>query len=558
MRLFRRLSRSFVVTGLSVSLGTFSFSHSRYLSPPRAAGQAFSSGARASSLSMSTASTTTALPSWADLVEQAAATPVGKALNNEVALRKEGKGSAARENTLRTFGRDGEPLVTLYRDHAGWCPYCQKTMLLVEEKQVPIKIDLVPMRSYGDKPREFMQKVPGGLLPAIEVQGQVITESQVIMELLDQWYPESEGYKRMMPRENDKAGQQRYRQLADLERDLFRWWCTLVFRPDGPSLGGGGNPLARLMGGQDEMSGAMKGFLDCLRQVDKQLLSTKGPWFFDEQDHPTMIDFVYVSHVERMLASCAYWKGLNLRDPKWNLKGLNAWLDAFEKREPYLAFKSDYYTHVKDIPPQYGPGYDGGFEEDRIAFSRSIEGKDSSWHLPLPHDDPLQPLYRGPPLPLAVLKSMHITPDTDGTYETCDPSTMARACRAMAAWKLAGNGSNVSKFASRGGPAGAKNPRKTFGAPLADPYAEPDKEVQQHVDAALRVVCLALGDVNDAMPSAEREGQLRAAVPAGQVNGVVSSLAYLRARVGVPRDLPLAAARYLRAYLSWAIDVLQG
>lgn len=27
----------------------------------------------------------------------------------------------------------------------------------------------------------------------------------------------------------------------------------------------------------------------------------------------------------------------------------------------YLAFKSDYYTHIKDIPPQYGPGYDGGF-----------------------------------------------------------------------------------------------------------------------------------------------------------------------------------------------------
>lgn len=52
----------------------------------------------------------------------------------------------------------------------------QKTMLLVEEKQVPIKIELVPMRSYGDKPQEFLRKVPGGLLPAIEINGQVITE----------------------------------------------------------------------------------------------------------------------------------------------------------------------------------------------------------------------------------------------------------------------------------------------------------------------------------------------------------------------------------------------
>ena len=64
-----------------------------------------------------------------------------------------------------------------------------------------------------------------------------------------------------------------------------------------------------------------------------------------------------------------------MRDPKWKLPGLNAWIEAFEKREPYFAFKSDYYTHVKDIPPQYGPGYDGGFEDDRVAFSKSILGK---------------------------------------------------------------------------------------------------------------------------------------------------------------------------------------
>ena len=108
------------------------------------------------------------------------------------------------------------------------------------------------------------------------------------------------------------------------------------------------------------------------------LKSTKGPWFFDDGDYPTSIDFLYVSHVERMLASCAYWKGLNLRDPKWKLDGLNAWLEAFEKREYYLAFKSDYYTHVKDIPPQYGPGYKGGFEKDRQGFSASINGEVSS------------------------------------------------------------------------------------------------------------------------------------------------------------------------------------
>jgi glutathione S-transferase len=510
----------------------------------------------ASAKILAMSATATTVPSWVDLQDRVGSTPVGKALKNEVELRKAGAGSAHVHSTLRKFGASDEPQITFYRDHAGWCPYCQKTMLLIEEKQIPVKISLVPMRSYGDKPREFMQKVPSGLLPAMEVNGQIITESQVIMELLDQWHPPEEGYPAMLPDKNDQTGRAKFDQLARLERELFSWWCTLVFRPEGPRLGAG-NPLSRLLGGGGDssaMSGAMQGFMDCIKKVDQALLSTKGPWFFDTHDYPTMIDFVFVSHVERMLASCAHWKGLNMRDPKWYLKGLNAWLDAFEKREAYLAFKSDYLTHVKDIPPQYGPGYDGGFEADQAKFSRSILGKDGSWHLPLPHDDPLQPLYRGVPLPVCVLEAAGLTADADGSYQSCDEKAMEHACRFMAAWKLAGNGSNVAKFAARGGPSGSKNPRKSFGAELADPYAEADEEVHASVDAALRVVCAALMDVEGIPESLQDE--LHAAVPAKHVDGVKSSLAYVRDRVGVPRDLPLAAARYFRAYLNWGIDSL--
>ena len=36
---------------------------------------------------------------------------------------------------------------------------------------------------------------------------------------------------------------------------------------------------------------------------------------------------------------------------------------------------------------------------------------------------------------------------------------------------------------------GANNPRKPFGAELADPYANADEVARPHVDAALRVVC---------------------------------------------------------------------
>ena len=87
----------------------------------------------------------------------------------------------------------------------------------------------------------------------------------------------------------------------------------------------------------------------------------------------------------------------------------------------------------------------------------TILPQDGSWTLPLPHDDPIQPLYRGPPLPLCVLQAVGINADPDGSYEkssVANQQSMASACRLMAAWKLSGNGSDVSKFAARGGPKG--------------------------------------------------------------------------------------------------------
>jgi len=515
--------------------------------------------------------TVVSTPSWSELESRSGTQVVGVALNNEKKKRKTGRGSAHVSSDLRLFSSSVEtPKITLYRDQAGWCPYCQKTMLLIEEKEIPIKIGLVPMRSYGDKPADFMRLVPSGLLPAIVVESaggkkQVITESSVIMELLDRWHPVSEGYKAMLPDEDNTKDNAKYDKLARLERELFSWWCTLTFRPEGKRMSSAGGLMGMITGKKDqnEISGAMQGFLDCLSTVDKELASSSGPWFFDNS-YPTMIDFVFVSHVERMLASCAYWKGLNLRSTEMRQKfaALNAWLDAFEKKEHYLAFKSDYYTHIKDIPPQYGPGYDGGFEDKQPSYAKMITGEDGSWTLPLPHDDPLQPLYRGPPLPLCVLEAADITPDDDGMYENSDPDLMAKTCRHMAGWKLAGYGDNISQFAARGASKGSLNLRKPFGAELADPYAKSDENARPYVDNALRVVCQGLlGESekqDDHMVYLDTlEKQLHNAVPSERKKDVVNSLAYLRDRVGVPRDLPLASGRTLRAHLNWAIDILK-
>ena len=166
---------------------------------------------------------------------------------------------------------------------------------------------------------------------------------------------------------------------------------------------------------------------------------------------------------------------------------------------------------------------------------------------------------------MCVLKAAKIKGDNgivgvEGTsYEMAEQTTMNEACRHMAGWKLAGNGQNVARFASRGGPQGSKNPRKGFGAELADPYAAPDEELIPHVDVALRMICAALLAVGPAAHEAvvnELKAGLEEKITKNKAKDVVSALRYLRDRTGVPRDLPLAAARQLRAHLNLAINAL--
>ena len=88
---------------------------------------------------------------------------------------------------LRLFGHDeSEVRVTLFRDHHAWCPYCQKVWLWLEEKQIPYRIEKVTMFCYGQKERWYKRKVPSGMLPALELDGRLITESDDILVALEQ------------------------------------------------------------------------------------------------------------------------------------------------------------------------------------------------------------------------------------------------------------------------------------------------------------------------------------------------------------------------------------
>jgi len=108
------------------------------------------------------------------------------------------------------------------------------------------------------------------------------------------------------------------------------------------------------------------------------------------------------------------------------------------------------------------------------------------------------------------------------------------------------------RFAARGA---APPGEKQFQAPLADPYAQPAKELIDAVDVALRhVVSALLEGTEKAAPAAKAD--LGSVSKGDDAARLTACLVYLRDRIGVPRDMGQAAAFHLRAALNWAIDLL--
>ena len=225
---------------------------------------------------------------------------------------------------LRLFGQDEAAVqVTLYRDHHAWCPYCQKVWLWLEEKQIPYRIEKVTMFCYGQKERWYKQKVPSGMLPAVELKGQLITESDDILLALEEEFGPLEFSMRdrqVLP-------------LRQLERVLFRAWCMWLCRPS-------------LSERQDR--NAREQFIEVVQEVEAALAATPGPYFLPKF---STADVVFTPYVERMNASLFYYKGYSLREEN---PRLSDWFDGLESRSTYRGTQSDFHTHVHDLPPQMG------------------------------------------------------------------------------------------------------------------------------------------------------------------------------------------------------------
>ncbi|AFY55354.1 glutathione S-transferase [Rivularia sp. PCC 7116] len=253
-------------------------------------------------------------------------------------------GSTNARARLRLFGQsESDVRVTLYRDNHAWCPYCQKIWLWLEEKQIPYRIEKVTMFCYGKKESWYKRKVPSGMLPAIELDGQIITESDDILIALE----------RVFGVLNQGMQDSNVIPLRQLERLLFRAWCSWLCYPASSS--------------QQEQRNREQ-FIQVVAKIEQALAATPGPYFLDNFG---IVDVIFTPYVERMNASLYYYKGYSMREDN---PRFNAWFAAMETRPTYRGTQSDFHTHVHDLPPQMGGCWENGEPQMLINKARVDNG----------------------------------------------------------------------------------------------------------------------------------------------------------------------------------------
>jgi glutathione S-transferase len=239
-------------------------------------------------------------------------------------------GSTNAQSRLRLFGQSESAVkVTLYRDHHAWCPYCQKVWLWLEEKQIPYRIEKVTMFCYGEKESWYKQKVPSGMLPALELDGRFITESDDILIALEGAF----GALGLGMKDSQVLP------LRQLERLLFRAWCAWLCYPASSARAEQQN--------RDQ-------FTAVVAKVEETLGQIPGPYFLAEFG---TADVIFTPYVERMNASLYYYKGYSLREENPRFAD---WFAAMESRPTYRGTQSDFHTHAHDLPPQMGGCWENG------------------------------------------------------------------------------------------------------------------------------------------------------------------------------------------------------
>jgi len=186
-------------------------------------------------------------------------------------------------------------MLTLY--DASRCPYCARARIALAEKGIEFEAFEIDL---NDRPQWIYEKNPTGRVPVVEEDAWILPESSVIMEFLEERYPEPP----LLP--PDPA-----------DRALARVW---IFRHDDFT-----KPYYALRRGED---GAAERFDEQLAKLDAAL--ERQPWLTGAEYG--LADIAYVPWVLRARDML----GVSLDE----FPAVRSWLDRLEER-PAIAREVD-------------------------------------------------------------------------------------------------------------------------------------------------------------------------------------------------------------------------
>ncbi|KAG5645414.1 hypothetical protein DXG03_006238 [Asterophora parasitica] len=202
--------------------------------------------------------------------------------------------------------------------YAGWfCPFVQRGWIALEEKG--IKYQYKEVNPYK-KENHFLEINPKGLVPAVEYKGKAIYESLVILEFLEDAYPD---HTPLLPSD-------------PVERAIARIWVDFVSKSVVPAF-------QRLLQAQEQekQDAAREELYVALRKFATEV---KGPYFLG--DEFSLVDVAIAPWVVRDYPSQEH-RGYTREGAS------DAWAryaSIIEKRESVVNTQSNLAIHLKLIP----------------------------------------------------------------------------------------------------------------------------------------------------------------------------------------------------------------
>jgi len=205
-----------------------------------------------------------------------------------------------------------DPMLTLYRDNNGWCPFCERVWLALLAKGIPFEEKTL---SLQNKPQWYLDKVPTGLVPAIELKGsnEVVFESRDILMRLES-DDRFSNFRTLLPSaETDRAT----KLLDDLD-GMAKGLAGVLY---------GTNVTA------DELDAKVKAFDESMGKIEGLLQDSSSSFFLSTGF--SVVDCMIVPILERLSVQLPLKTGIQLRD-RMRWPAVDDWFVAMESEvAPY-------------------------------------------------------------------------------------------------------------------------------------------------------------------------------------------------------------------------------